>query len=179
MKIWLNLCGWVALCGVFAGCSSLDPASTYQLPVPHERQKGESQRVGQIRGRVFDASSGKPLDGVTVRLEGTLALIDQTDLAGQFLLVDVPMGEHEVRFSKSGYHPTRETRVFVFEDEAASLTVLLRSVWEEPHGGDESRYGPYLGLEDDPFDPLEPPKPPLSPRRRPPSKGGDRDLLPL
>jgi carboxypeptidase family protein/fibronectin type III domain protein len=57
-------------------------------------------QTGDVRGTVFDASSGAALSGVTVMVGGKTA---QSDPAGQYAFIGVPAGEQTLTASKDGY----------------------------------------------------------------------------
>jgi 5-hydroxyisourate hydrolase-like protein (transthyretin family) len=59
-----------------------------------------SQERISLEGTVIDAATGRPLPGVQVSLEETLAL---TDGDGRFVLQNVPAGAHLLSFARSGY----------------------------------------------------------------------------
>ena len=57
---------------------------------------------GTIRGRVTSGSDGQPLPGVQVFI-GDLGVGSVSDLDGNFLILNVPVGEHEVTVAMIGY----------------------------------------------------------------------------
>lgn len=72
------------------------------LPAPSLAQ------VGTVTGRVIAAANARPLAGTQVHLpvrgEGTLAN-DQ----GRFILLNVPVGTHEIRAERLGYQPASQS----------------------------------------------------------------------
>jgi len=80
-----------------------------------------AQQVGHIAGRVLDAETGEPVDGVAVRIAG---LETATDLRGRFRIEAVRPGQYTLRFSHVGYGEQTET-VDVTEGEVAVVTVRL------------------------------------------------------
>lgn len=58
--------------------------------------------TGKIAGFIKDASSGEPLVGVNVFLEGT-SLGAATDVDGYFVILNIPPGPYDVRISYIGY----------------------------------------------------------------------------
>lgn len=61
-----------------------------------------AQATGNVQGRVTDAATGRPLEGVQVFLEGRRVPV-ATDADGRFLLTDVPTGRVTVRARMIGY----------------------------------------------------------------------------
>ena len=57
---------------------------------------------GTIRGRVTSGTDGQPLPGVQVFI-GDIGLGSVSDLDGNFLILNVPVGEHEVTVAMIGY----------------------------------------------------------------------------
>jgi len=64
------------------------------------------QETGTIRGRVSDASTGAPLLGVQVRVDGT-TVGSQTDADGTYSVSGVPVGTRSVTTRRVGYSPSR------------------------------------------------------------------------
>lgn len=58
--------------------------------------------AGRIQGKATDATSGDPLPGVTVQLEGT-SLGAATDLNGNYDILNVPAGSYTIKASYIGY----------------------------------------------------------------------------
>src|SRR5690606_24064204 len=68
----------------------------------------DGQDRGSIRGQVVDATTQQPLIGVQLVVAGTnLGTI--TNQQGQFLILNVPVGEHELRASYIGYSRGSQT----------------------------------------------------------------------
>jgi TonB-linked SusC/RagA family outer membrane protein len=65
-----------------------------------------AQGTGTLRGRITDATSGSPLAGVQVRVDGT-AVGSQTASDGTFVIVGAPAGSHSITARRVGYSPTR------------------------------------------------------------------------
>ena len=65
-----------------------------------------AQGTGTLRGRVTDATSGSPLAGVQVRVDGT-GVGSQTSPDGTFVIVGAPAGSHSITARRVGYTPTR------------------------------------------------------------------------
>ena len=64
------------------------------------------QGAGIIRGRISDAATGAPLDGVQVRVDGT-TIGAQTGADGTYAIVGVPGGSRFVSTRRLGYAPQR------------------------------------------------------------------------
>jgi len=58
--------------------------------------------TGKIAGIVKDKQTGEPLPGVNVLLQGT-TLGASTDIDGYYVIVNVPVGVHELHVSYIGY----------------------------------------------------------------------------
>lgn len=83
-----------------------------------------AQTAGRISGKVTDKSSGGPLIGVTVLLEGS-SNGSITDVDGNYLLDNVPAGTHTVVVKYIGYATRSVTGVIVKAGEVASLNVIM------------------------------------------------------
>jgi len=59
-------------------------------------------QTGRLTGRVTDAATGSPIPGATVLLEGT-TIGQATDAEGRYLIIGIPPGSYNVRFSSVGY----------------------------------------------------------------------------
>jgi outer membrane receptor protein involved in Fe transport len=75
--------------------------------------------VGQIRGRVTDAGTGLALSDARVLLDGA-TLVSISSAAGDFALISVPAGTHELRVERVGYATT--SRVVALTDGAVLQT---------------------------------------------------------
>ncbi len=79
---------------------------------------------GRVGGTVFDHLSGDPLIGATVLIEGT-TLGAATDIAGKYLIRNVPAGTYSVRISYIGYDAKRVTEVVVTAGELTKVDATL------------------------------------------------------
>ena len=101
-----------------------------------------------IRGKVIDRESHQPLIGANVFVEKTLPLLGATtDLDGEFVIENVPVGRHTVVVSYLGYSPSvlssrsqRQRVCFVlplllmicFDNTLHSVSVSLdHTAWKE------------------------------------------------
>ncbi len=85
-----------------------------------------AQETGTIRGRVSDASTGAPLLGVQVRVEGT-TLGAQTGPDGTYTVGGVPVGPRAVTTRRVGYSPSRSA-VTVSPGAAATQDFALNVI---------------------------------------------------
>lgn len=79
-------------------------------------------QTGTLQGQVVDAATGDPLIGAAVAVPGT-GLGVATDLGGEYTL-DLPVGDHTVRISYTGYVPVNRD-VVVREGAPLVLNVGL------------------------------------------------------
>ncbi len=79
---------------------------------------------GKLAGRVTDSNTGKPLAGVNVIISGT-SMGAATDENGQYLILNIPPGVYEVRFSIIGYVERRYQNVRILVDLTTRLDVSL------------------------------------------------------
>jgi TonB-dependent receptor len=82
--------------------------------------------TGKIAGKVTDASTGDPLPGANVQLEGT-SLGVSTDLDGRYLIPNVPAGSYTLKASYVGCQPMR-IEIQVKEDEQLEENIKLVAV---------------------------------------------------
>lgn len=61
-----------------------------------------AQATGSISGRIFDAETGEPLPGATVRIE-TIARSTGADVDGRYILQNIPAGTYDIKVSNVGY----------------------------------------------------------------------------
>ena len=81
--------------------------------------------VGEIKGKVTDAKTGKPLFGVSVQVEG-LTLGGTTDLGGEFLITGIPEGKYNLIFSLVGYSRVTISDVKVRSSKPAEVSVSMK-----------------------------------------------------
>lgn len=63
----------------------------------------EGNRV-TISGTVLDAISRRPIDGVTVQIN-YMGYLVETNIAGRFTLLNIPVGNYQLSLSHPAYHP--------------------------------------------------------------------------
>ena len=82
--------------------------------------------TGSIAGRVTDATSFQPLPGTVVTVEGTRIGIT-TGITGHYELESVPVGEHTVKVTVTGY-ATQEQLVTVTADQESVVDFALQTI---------------------------------------------------
>ena len=81
--------------------------------------------TGKISGKVLDAQSGKPLEGVNiVLLDHELGTI--TDKLGLFSIINVEPGQYSVQASMIGYAIIRMTHVDVIMNQTTVIKLFLK-----------------------------------------------------
>ena len=93
----------------------------------------KAQTVGQInqttqtvRGQVCDVASGEPMIGVTVTIENGITLATVSDVDGNFVINNVPVGRHSVRATYIGYEPVLLKEQLVSSGKELVLTLRMR-----------------------------------------------------
>ena len=92
-----------------------------------------AQTTGKIQGTVTEASTGDPLPGVSVRIEGTTQGA-ATDIDGEYVIIGVRPGQYTVSFTSIGYAVERRTGVTISVDLTTTIDVAMR---EEAVGVEE------------------------------------------
>lgn len=64
-----------------------------------------NQATQTIRGQVCDVASGEPMIGVTITVENGTTMATVSDVDGNFVINNVPVGRHSVRATYIGYEP--------------------------------------------------------------------------
>lgn len=77
-----------------------------------------------IKGTVIDKASEKPLAGISVTVAG-LSIGATTDSAGNYKLVNVPVGRQKVSFSSVGYKPVSIPEILVTSGKQVVLDISL------------------------------------------------------
>jgi hypothetical protein len=85
---------------------------------------------GSISGKIIDAKFADALIGASVRLEGGAGGA-VTDLDGNFVIANVPVGTHKITVNYTGYSPKTIDDVVVRNNEATTVDISL----EEPSVG--------------------------------------------
>ena len=84
-----------------------------------------SGTTGKLSGRVTDKTTGDPLIGVNVMVEGTV-LGAATDSEGSFFILQLPPGSYNVRFSMIGYQTLVMNNVRIRVDLTTTLDGQLQ-----------------------------------------------------
>lgn len=79
-----------------------------------------AQSRSRIAGYITDVSTGKPLLGVNVMVEGTY-LGAASDMNGQYIIINVPVGTYSIRASMMGYEGMVMTNVMVSADRVSKV----------------------------------------------------------
>ncbi len=91
------------------------------LPISARAQTGTAAIVGEV----VDSSSGRPVSQVQVSVSGT-SLRAVSDLAGRFVIRDVPPGVHAVEARRIGYAPMVRTGIVVGAGERITLGLSIQ-----------------------------------------------------
>jgi len=81
--------------------------------------------TGKIAGTITDATTGEPLIGVNVILEGT-SYGAATDLDGYYTILNVPPGKYNLKASFIGYTPARFVDVKINIDQTTLIDIRLQ-----------------------------------------------------
>ncbi len=84
-----------------------------------------AQSSGKIVGTVKDKSSGEPLPGVNISLEGT-QLGAATDVDGFFVILNVPVGVYTIRANFIGYSDVLMEGVRISADKTTEVNFMLQ-----------------------------------------------------
>ena len=79
---------------------------------------------GKIVGHIKDKTTGDPLIGVNVIIEGTY-LGAATDIDGDYTIVNVPVGEYSIKASMVGATSEVKTNVVVSSDRITEVDFAL------------------------------------------------------
>ena len=83
-----------------------------------------SSTTGKIAGTIKDKETGEPLMGANISIEGTF-LGASTDKSGFFVILNVPVGRHNVRVSYMGYQTVLQEDVRTSVDLTTQLNVSM------------------------------------------------------
>ncbi len=72
----------------------------------------EKMPVGTIKGKLLDVAAKMPLAGANVIIEGKV-LGAATDMEGNFVILNVPVGNYILRFAYIGYETMKKTDIIV------------------------------------------------------------------
>jgi len=82
--------------------------------------------TGKITGKITDSTTGDPLPGANIILEGT-TMGAASDLEGYFIIINVPPGTYQVKAMMMGYQPKRVENVRVSIDLTTTINIELNS----------------------------------------------------
>ncbi|MFD0761209.1 carboxypeptidase-like regulatory domain-containing protein [Lutibacter aestuarii] len=87
-----------------------------------------SQNITQtIKGKIIDESSQEPLPFATVVIIGSNPILGSTsDVDGNFILENVPLGRYDLKISYIGYEPIIKPEVVVTSSKEVVLTITLK-----------------------------------------------------
>lgn len=85
-----------------------------------------AQATQTVRGHVCDAASGEPMIGVTIQVENGTVKGAVTDINGEFIVKNVPVGRHSVRATYIGYEPVLLKEQLVSSGKELILDLRLR-----------------------------------------------------
>lgn len=79
-----------------------------------------AQEYGKIKGKVTDASTGKPIPGATVMIDGT-QLGASTMANGEYFILQVPPGKHILKCLVVGYTTHTKTNITVKANKTVTV----------------------------------------------------------
>jgi len=85
-----------------------------------------NQTTQTVRGQVCDVASGEPMIGVTITVENGMTLATVSDMDGNFVINNVPVGRHSVRATFIGYEPVLLKEQLVTSGKELVLTLKMR-----------------------------------------------------
>ena len=84
------------------------------------------QATQTIRGQVSDVASGEPMAGVSIQVENGTTYQTMTDMAGNFVINNVPVGRHAVRATYVGYEPVLIKELLLSASKELVLSLSMR-----------------------------------------------------
>ena len=93
--------------------------------------------LADVQGKVTDATTDDPLEGVTIKVYDANGLVDSgtTGSDGTYLISSVPAGSgYRVEFSMTGYVTEEETDVTVDADDGATVNAALEAALGDIQG---------------------------------------------
>ncbi|HRI45630.1 MAG TPA: TonB-dependent receptor [Ignavibacteriaceae bacterium] len=82
--------------------------------------------TGKLVGKIKDGQSGEPLIGANVVIEG-IGLGAASNINGDYVILNIPPGRYNVKFSFIGYESVTISSVIVTVDQTTHLSVELNS----------------------------------------------------
>jgi outer membrane receptor for ferrienterochelin and colicin len=81
--------------------------------------------TGKLTGKITDESTGEPLAGANITLEGT-SLGASTDVNGEYVVLNIPPGLFNIKVSSIGYISIVTQDVKIIVDQTTNLSVKLQ-----------------------------------------------------
>ena len=109
-------------------------------------QDGDGTKESMISGSVSDASSKKPVKGVTISITTAKDKVEKlvtTDASGQFIIPKLPAGEVTIILEKKGYKTYRKEKFVIREGMQVKLKVDMSN--EREHE-DSNLFHPLLRM---------------------------------
>ena len=79
---------------------------------------------GKISGEVIDSQTGDPIVGATIRVVGT-NMATRTDDDGEYFIINIPIGKHDLAVSSMGYEAITKKDVRVLVDLTTPVDFLV------------------------------------------------------
>jgi len=89
--------------------------------------------TGKIMGRIIDASTGEPLPGVNIVIDGT-SMGGAAGVTGQYFIINIPVGRYSLTATMIGYKPVTKTDVRVIQDFSTTIDFELEQTVVEVEG---------------------------------------------
>ena len=86
----------------------------------------QAQTTQTIRGQVSDVASGEPMVGVTITVENGISIGTVSDVDGNFVIHQVPVGRHSVLATYIGYEPVLLKEQMVTSGKELVLNLQMR-----------------------------------------------------
>jgi hypothetical protein len=110
--------GWSRRFGAITGGIALVAFAAFAWPSQAEAQSGK------LTGVITDASSGAPIEGVQVLLQGT-GYGAITSANGRYFIISIPPGTYTVQARRIGYQNTEISNVQIRIDVTRDLPIQL------------------------------------------------------
>ncbi len=116
----------IGISSIFAGNGPAGPEEAGTAPAATETAAPEGNFTQTISGTIVDAVTGYPLIGANVILVGSDPLVGTiTDLNGNFILKDVPLGRQGLEVSYIGYHKKILPNLLLVSGKQVSVEIRL------------------------------------------------------
>lgn len=84
-----------------------------------------AQTTGKISGKVIEESTGQPMPGVNVIIEGT-SWGAATNINGEYFIINIPPGKYNVRFKMVGFETVKVEDVSVSVNRTTNIDIELK-----------------------------------------------------